>query len=328
MPFVYHPWVAQAFAWPLDLLGQQGLVLAYAGIYFAAIAAIFWLIIGRSAPTLRTRRAWFAGFMTGSTVVWGNIAIIVHALIGVIAIGLRKRPSLLVLAIAFAAIFKPVFLTFAAIFLVAQLPLWRRIAYGVAAIALGAAPTAYFVLTGGEMVEQWRELLAYWVYVGKPGDSYLGWLNMIGLPGENAAATLGYLAFAGVAVLAAIIIAEGLDMPSDERAALGVSIGILAIPRLMSHDMMLLGLGFAATLTAISAASDGAGKWFGRALLAICVTALVGNMADLADYTTRICTFLLAIYLVVAAFWVMTARKFGAGALLRAVWSGRTAQAQ
>ena len=28
MPFVYHPWVAQAFAWPLDLLGQQGLVLA------------------------------------------------------------------------------------------------------------------------------------------------------------------------------------------------------------------------------------------------------------------------------------------------------------
>jgi len=241
---------------------------------------------------------------------------------------LRKRPSLLVLAIAFAAIFKPVFLTFAAIFLVAQLPLWRRIAYGVAAIALGAAPTAYFVLTGGEMVEQWRELLAYWVYVGKPGDSYLGWLNMVGLSGENAAATLGYLAFAGVAVLAAIIIAEGLDMPSDERAALGVSIGVLAIPRLMSHDMMLLGLGFAATLTAISAASDGAGKWFGRALLSICITALVGNMADLADYTTRICTFLLAIYLVVAAFWVMKARKFGAGALLRTVWSGRTANAQ
>ena len=328
MPFVYHPWVAQAFAWPLDILGQQGLVLAYAGIYFAAIAAIFWLIIGRSAPTPRTRRAWFAGFMTGSTVVWGNIAIIVHALIGVIAIGLRKRPSLLVLAIAFAAIFKPVFLTFAAIFLVAPLPLWRRIAYGVAAIALGAAPTAYFVLTGGEMVEQWRELLAYWVYVGKPGDSYLGWLNMIGLSGESIAASLGYLAFAGVVVLAAIIIAEGLDMPGDERAALGVSIGVLAIPRLMSHDMMLLGLGFAATLTAISAASDGAGKWFGRALLAICILALVGNMADLADYTTRICTLLLAIYLVVAACWVMTARRFGAGALLRAVWSGPTAPAQ
>lgn len=328
MPFVYHPWVAQAFAWPLDRLGQQGLVLAYAAIYFAAIAAIFWLIVGRSAPTPRTRRAWFAGFMTGSTVVWGNIAIIVHALIGVIAISLRKRPSLLVLAIAFAAIFKPVFLTFAAIFLVAQLPLWRRIAYGIAAIVLGAAPTAYFVLTGGEMVEQWRELLAYWVYVGKPGDSYLGWLNMIGLSGESTAATVGYLAFAAVAVLAAIIVAEGLDMPADERAALGVSLGILAIPRLMSHDMMLLGLGFAATLTAISAASDGAGKWFGRALLAICTTALVGNMADLADYTTRICTFLLAIYLVVAACWVVTARKFGAGALLRAVWSGRTANAQ
>lgn len=327
MPFVYHPWVAQAFAWPLDMLGQQGLVLAYAGVYFAAIAAIFWLIVGRSAPTPRTRRAWFAGFMTGSTVVWGNIAIIVHALIGVIAIALNKRPSLLVLAIAFAAIFKPVFLTFAAIFLVAQMPLWRRLAYGLAAIVLGAAPTVYFVLTGGEMVEQWRELLAYWVYVGKPGDSYLGWLNIAGLSGESMAATLGYLVFAGVAVLSAIIIAEGLNMPTDERAALGVSIGVLTIPRLMSHDMMLLGLGFAATLTAISATSEGAGKWFGRALLAICILALVGNMADLADWTTRICTFLLAIYLVVAAGWVMTSQRFGAAALLRALWSGRTAAA-
>jgi hypothetical protein len=259
--------------------------------------------------------------------VWGNIAIIVHALIGVIAIALNKRPSLLVLAVAFAAIFKPVFLTFAAIFLVAQLPLWRRLAYGLAAIALGAAPTVYFALTGGEMVEQWRELLAYWVYVGKPGDSYLGWLNMVGVSGESAAATLGYLAFAGVAVLAAIIIAEGLNMPADERAALGVSIGVLTIPRLMSHDMMLLGLGFAATLTAISAASEGAGKWFGRALLAICVVALVGNMADLADWTTRICTFLLAIYLIVAAGWVMASQKLGAAALLRALWSGRTAAA-
>ncbi len=324
MPFVYHPWVAQAFAWPLSMLGQQGLVLAYAGAYFVAIAAIFWLIVGRSAPTPRARRAWFAGFMTGSTVVWGNVAILVHALVGVVAIQLRKRPSVLVLAIAVSAIIKPVFLTFAAIFLIAQLPLWRRLAYAAAAIALGAAPTAYFVATGGEMVEQWRELLAYWIYVGKPGDSYLGWLNMISIAGDSMPATLGYLAFAGVAVLCAIVLAEGLAMPDDERGALGVSVGILAIPRLMSHDMMLLGLGFAATLTAISAASDRAGKWFGRALLAICVLALVGNMADLADWTTRICTFLLSLYLIVAAIWVVTSRQFGASALLRAVWTGRT----
>jgi len=319
MPFVYHPWVAEAFAWPLSLLGQDGLRLAFAAVYIVALLALGWLIIGRKSATPRTRRVWFAAFMTGSTVYWGNIAIILHALIGVVAIQLRKRPSVLVLAIALAAIAKPIFLTFAVVFLVAPLPLWRRLAYGAAAIILGAAPTAYFVLTGGEMVQQWRDLLAYFVYVGKPGDAYLGWLNMVGVAGDTQAATFGYLAFAGLASLAAIVIAEALNMADDERAALGLSIAVLCIPRLMSHDMALLGLGFAAMLTAITAANAGAGKWFGRALLGICIVALIGNLADLADWTTRICTFLLALTLFVAAVWASTTQKVS---LWRALWSG------
>lgn len=318
MPFVYHPWVAEAFAWPLNVLGQDSLRLAFAGVYIVALIALGWLIIGRKSATPRARRAWFAAFMTGSTVYWGNIAIILHALIGMVAIQLRKRPSLLVLAIAFAAVAKPIFLTFAVVFLVAPLRLWRRLAYGAAAIILGAAPTAYFVLTGGEMVQQWRDLLAYFVYVGKPGDAYLGWLNMAGLPGDTQAATLGYVAFAGLASLAAIVVAEALNMGDDERAALGVSVAVLCIPRLMSHDMALLGLGFAAMLTAITAASAAAGTWFGRILLGICIVALIGNLADLADWTTRICTFLLALTLFTAAIWASATQQWS----LRALWSG------
>lgn len=319
MPFVYHPWVAEAFAWPLSIVGQDTLRLAFIGVYIVALAALAWLIFGRKSATPRTRRAWFAGFMSGSTIYWGNVAIILHALIGVIAIHLRKRPSLLVLAIAFAAIAKPIFLTFAVVFLVAPLPLWRRLAYGAAAIILGAAPTAHFVLTGGEMVQQWRDVLSYFVYVGKPGDAYLGWLNMVGLPGDTQVATLGYVAFAGLASLAGVIVAEALNMADDERAALGLSIAVLCIPRLMSHDMALLGLGFAAMLTAITVAHAGAGKWFGRVLLGICITALVGNLADLADWTTRICTFLLALTLFAAAIWASSTQKVN---LWRALWSG------
>jgi hypothetical protein len=320
MPFVYHPWIAEAFAWPLSMLGQDNLRLIYIAIYVVALLALGWLIIGRKSATPRTRRAWFAAFMSGSTVYWGNLAIILHALIGVIAIQLRKRPSLLVLAIALAAIAKPIFLTFAVVFLVAPLPLWRRVAYAGVAIALGAAPTIHFVLTGGEMVQHWRELLDHFVYVGKPGDAYLGWLNMIGLPGDTQAATIGYVAFAGIASLAAVIVAEALDMADDERAALGLSVAVLCIPRLMSHDMALLGLGFAALLTAITAANAGAGKWFGRVLLGICIVALVGNLADLADWTTRICTFLLALTLLGAALWAGASQNVN---LWRALWSGR-----
>jgi len=321
MPFVYHPWVAQAFAWPLSMLGQDNLRLAFIVVYVAALLALGWLIFGRKSPTPRTRRAWFAAFMAGSTVYWGNIAIVLHALIGVIAIQLRKRPSLLVLAIALAAIVKPIFLTFVVVFLVAPLPLWRRAACALAAIILGAAPTAHFVLTGGEMVQQWRDLLAHFVYIGKPGDAYLGWLNMVGLPGDTTAATIGYLAFASLATIAAIFVAEKLNMPDDERAALGLSVAVLCIPRLMSHDMALLGIGFASMLTAIIAANASAGKWFGRALLGICIVALIGNLADLADWTTRICTFLLALTLFAAAIWAGATQKIG---FWRALWFGPT----
>lgn len=315
--YIYHPAVAEAFSWPLARLGQEGLLLAYLPVYVAAVASLIWIMIGRRQPATRSKRAWFAAFITGSAIYWGNIAVVLHALIGVFAIVLRKRPSLLVLAIALAMVVKPLFAGFAAVFLLMRRGLVARICYAAAAVALGLAPSIWTLWQGGELAEQWRALVGYAVYVETRGDSYLGWLSLIGAPIASMGAVAGFLAFASAMTLAGIVLAEGLELDDEARALLGLSLGVLLIPRIMSQDYWLLGPGFVALAAAVSARAPRAGRLLERALLAICVFALIGNLADLADTTSRLATLSLSLIVLCAAAWTLIA---GHGNMAR-MWS-------
>lgn len=309
--YVYHPAIAQAFSDPLRMLGQQGMLLAYATLFALSCAALIWLMVGRGSSEVRRRSNRFAAFLTGSAIYWGNIAVVCHALLGVIAVVLRKRPALLVIAIALAALIKPLFLTFAAVFVLAPWPFWRRALYVLAALVLGAGPTLAFLQFGGELAAQWRDLVGYFVYVDRPGAAFFGWLDLLGQPIDTPGAAIAYLAFASVTCLAGIVLVEGLELDGEARTLLGLSLGVLLFPRLMSQDFWLLGPGFAALAVAILERHARAGRMFSIALLAICVFVLLGNLADFADLGLPIAMFVLALTLFVGAGFVLTQAKLG-----------------
>ena len=316
--YVYHPIIAETFAWLLERLGQSGLLMAYAGVFAAAVAALIWIAIGRTGRGPRSKRAWFAAFITGSAIYWGNIAVILHALLGVFALTLRRRPSLLVLAIAVAVVVKPLFAGFAVVFLLMRRRLFARALYALAAVALGAAPSVWTLWQGGELAVQWRALIEYYVYIDRPGEAYLGWMSAIGAPVASLGVSIGYLAFAGAMALAGIVLAEGLELDDEARVLLGLSLGVLLIPRLMAQDYWLLGPGLLALAAAISEKAPGAGRLLERALLSVCVLALVGNLADLADYTSRLATLSLSLIVVCTAAWALVAGR----ANLARIWGG------
>jgi hypothetical protein len=315
--FIYHPWVAQAFSYPLAELGQRGLMMVYAPLFVIAVLSLLWIMIGRGGTGARYRRAWFGAFMTGSAIYWGNVAVVLHAFIGVAATILRRWPIVLVFAIALAMIVKPLFATFAMVFLLARWPLWKRVGYAALTILLGLAPAAYLFWQGGPYAEQWSELVTYVIYEDRPGEAFLGWMSVLGATMDSTAVKVGYLGYGVVMTLAGLALAEGLELNDDDRALLGLSLGILVNPRLMSQDYWLLGPGLIAMATVLSARAPGAGKWVMRALLWLCVLVLVGNLADLADYTGRIVTFGLALTVIAAALWTVTSGH----TKLATVWS-------
>lgn len=322
--YVYHPAIAEAFANALSVLGHQGMFWTYAAVFALACASLVWIMIGRGDKETRRRSNRFAGFLTGSAIYWGNIAVVGHALIGIAAVVFRKRPSLLVIAIALAALAKPLFLPFAAVFVLAPWPFWRRALYTLAAIALGAGPSAYFLQYGGELATQWRDLISYFVYIDRPGAAFFGWLDLIGQPIDTLGASAAYLGYAALMCVAGLILAEGLDLNGETRALLGLSLGIMLIPRLMSQDFWLLGPGLATLAVALIERHARAGKALSLALLSICIFVLLANLADFADLGLPIAMFVLALTFLIAAGFVLTQAKVGA--LFSKFWRGTPAE--
>lgn len=306
VPYVYHPAIAQAFSYPLQMLGDRGMLIAYAVLFALSCVALIWLMAWRGRKEARKRSSRFAAFLTGSAIYWGNIAVIFHALIGVVAVALHKRPSLLVIAIALGALAKPLFLPFAAVFVLAPWPFWRRALYVLATLALGAGPSAYFLQYGGELAAQWRDIVSYFVYVDRPGAAFFGWLSLLGQPIDTPAAAIAYVGFASLMCAAGLILAEGLDVDGEARTLLGLSLGVILIPRLMSQDFWLLGPGLAALAVVLLEKHARAGKAFSIALLSLCVFVLLANLADFADLGVPIAMFALALTLLIAAGFVLT----------------------
>jgi hypothetical protein len=316
--YIYHPWVAQAFAAPMEALGRDGLLMAYTPIFVAAVLFMLWLMVGKAGTAERRKRAWFGAFMTGSAIYWGNVAVVLHGLIAFCATVLRRWPIALMLAIALAMIVKPLFAVFCMIFVLMDRPLIQRGLYAAGAVILGLAPSVWALFYGGELAQQWRELVEYVIFIDRPGEAYLGWMSAIGADMSSLAVAVGYLGYASVIALAGLALAEGLDLNDEDRVMLGLSLGLLINPRLMSQDYWLLGPGLLAVTTIIAQRAPATGKLFERALLWLCVVVLIANLADLSDYLSRVVTLGLVLTVLAAAGWTLYANRANLGAL----WPG------
>ncbi|WAC49044.1 hypothetical protein OVA03_03765 [Asticcacaulis sp. SL142] len=318
--FVYLPFIADTAAFLARIFGQTGLQTIYAVIYIFSLLALTWLIYLRKAtPAILIQKIPFAAFLTGSAVVWGNIAVLCHAAVGFSALLVASSfwwgPWIFVAIVAACGSVKPVFLTYLAVVLFMQGPILKRLILFGSGTVLGLLPTVLFALDGSALSQQWRDTLSYFVYQLTPGESYYGWLSLFGLSANGALAGIGFLMFAGLMTLAGLAIAEGLKLSATERVWLGLSLGALMIPRLMSQDVFLIGIGLviiavnSRSLNTVNKLVD----WIkdrGLTLLTfICVFILIGNAVELGDYATKIGTLLLCMYVLLIGYLAFTCHR-------------------
>jgi hypothetical protein len=311
--FVYLPFIADTAAFLARIFGQTGLQTIYAVIYIFSLLALTWLIYLRKAtPAILIQKIPFAAFLTGSAVVWGNIAVLCHAAVAfsalLVASSVWWGPWVFIAIVAACGSVKPVFLTYLAVVLFMQGSIVKRLILFGSGAVLGLLPTVLFALDGSALSQEWRDTLSYFVYQLTPGESYYGWLSLFGLKADGALAGLGFLGFVGLLTLAGFAIAEGLKLSATERVWLGLSLGVLMIPRLMSQDVFLIGIGLVviALNSRSLSPSNQLTTWITdrglTVLTSICVFVLIGNAVELGDYTTRIATLALSLYVIVIGF--------------------------
>ncbi len=257
--FVYIPVVAQIAAFLERLFSEPGLCALYLGLFAISLVALV-VVPLRLAPGAWRDKLPFAVFLSGSAIMWGNVAVPLHAAIMGAALLIETMPWLFVAVVAAAAAVKPVFLTYLAVILIARMPWLKRATLIFAGVAAGLAPTVIFVATDPGTAYQWAQLLTHFVYDVTPGSGFYGWLGFLGVRGDTVAGQVMYLAYAGTLALSALYIAYRIKLDDRSRLWLGLAVAALLIPRIMSQDVFLLapGLVMAARRGAELAASRGA----------------------------------------------------------------------
>lgn len=306
--FVYLPGVARVAAALQMALGDTGLFGLYLLLYAAALGGL--MLAPMAAHGWRALMP-FATLWSGSAVMWGNIAVLLHGLVLVTALTFETSPWLFLGAVVIASWIKPIFLTYLAVVLLACRPLRERIAVMAFGAIAGLLPSVLFSLNGGELVRQWFGVLSHFVYDVTPGYGWFGWLGLAGISGGSLVAHAGYLAYASAVATAGLLLSHRLGLSGHERMWLGLSIAVLLIPRIMSQDVFLLGPGLA--VIARRAAEWLAGEvrrpWFdivvarhGQAIvLVLCGFALAGGLTGTADVLTPLTFLGFSLYLLCTA---------------------------
>ena len=308
--YVYVPCVARLAALCQMVMGEPGLFALYLGLFVVAVLALVIVPFMRGVPGTWRDKLPFTALWSGSVIMWGNIAVILHGVILLTALTFETLPWLFIAVVAVAAWVKPVFLSYLAIVLVSSHPFRKRLIMMVVGMTAGLVPTLLFSLSGGALADQWAAILSHFVYDTTPGYGYFGWLSLVGINGDSALVQAGYIVMASLLSLSGLCLAEGLKLDHRERLWLGLSLAVLLIPRIMSQDVLLIGPGLMiiARRTALWAASrpklNGARSLspvlrHGRHIvLGLCSLALLGGLTGLSDYLTPLSIFGMSLYVV------------------------------
>ncbi len=309
-PYVYAPWIARAAGEGVKAIGFHPMLLlyaaAFAGLAGLLLAATLWTPQGRPGLLLR---APLLTLWTGGAIAYGNVGVMLHALVFAAALAAPRLQGWALAAIVAAAAVKPTFALYAALFLFADRPLWRSALWAGAAAALGLAPTALTLLYDSPgAIAAWREALAYSAAHDNYGDGFLRWAMLVGLDARGALATALWAGFAAAMVACAAAVARRLDMGARERALFGVSALVLCSPRLMQYDVLGVGPGLAALLLALLARDPAWGRRASAFALAALASPLALQLFGWSDLAAAAPLLLLSLLvLALGAGWALPA---------------------
>ncbi len=307
--FVYLPGVADATGFLIRSLGQTGFFAVYLALFLICLAAMIAIpLFAGSVPGEWRQRLPFAALLSGSAVMCGNIAILLHGGILLAAMAFATTPWLLLAAIIVAAWIKPVFLAYLVVFALADMAIARKVLMiGLGAIA-GILPTIAFTTSGSALSHQWLDLLQHFVCDVTPGYGILGWLQWLGVNGRSPLAQGLWAGLAIALVACAIVLVRELKLRPSERLWVGLSLACLLIPRIMSPDLFLLAPGLlvlarhaTALVTARSSRLEILVLRNGPVILTgLCTLALAGGLTSAGDVTTRLVVLGFCLYVLLA----------------------------
>ncbi len=304
-PYVYPPWVADAFAAPLSVLGLGGLTVVYVIAFVAATAALLWFALwrplkGRDFPF----RVAFLGFIAGGPVAFGNISVLVHASVYAAALFAGADSLLFALTVTIVSLIKPLYLLLFALTAFSPAGLRRK------ALIIGAGavlPLAAMLVTSPD-IALWRETVVKMMSGPDRGGGFTNMMDILGVASLYAQAPL-YALYAGTLLVSGLVLAEFGQLSRDQRVWLGGAIGVLMFPRIMCYDVLVLGPGVIAALAArAEGAPQDAGR-FGWLALASCFICYFSTIFGGLVHAWRELSYLgLVAVLAVAAFDVARQR--------------------
>ena len=259
--YVYPPWIAHGLATGTAAVGERAATLGYAAVFLAALAGLGWAGFLRRPPAWpRASRAPYLALLSGNLVVVGNLAVPMQALMAGAALTLGAASPATALAVAAAALVKPIYLTFLAVPAYAAGPAWRR----ALSVLVPAAAVLALVLSPLPGLAEWRALVLAGSVDASPGGGVLRWLHDAGMR-DRVALAAAWLGYAAILFGAGLAVAELGGLDAVERAWLGLSVGALLLPRLEAYDLLALGPGLVAATVAARRLSP---RW-GRAARAL-----------------------------------------------------------
>lgn len=291
--YLYIPWPAQGLHGLVSILGSSIITGIYAILFFAAIFAAIWIPIFRRVPYATVmERIPFAGMLTGSIILWGNIAGLVYGVIALIALVAHRAPLLFVTVIGVSGSLKQVWLCLLTVVLFLPRPWWQRLSLFSLGALIGLLPTYLFVSSGSSEVQAWMEILRFYALEDLPGQGFLGWLRFVGIDHDSPLNTWLWLPFAVLMVGSGLGIAEKFKLTPQQRVWLGLAVGSLLIPRVVSYEFFLFAPGMVLTM---HCAKEVGKKWISWLVYGACALTLLFNIGDLGDYAILPLTFACAL---------------------------------
>jgi hypothetical protein len=246
-PYVYTPVCAQFFALMQRRFGITSEFFLMGAIYCVLLALVLRRLFSEDGRL--ALRAPFLASITAAPLFTGNISLVFHAGIFLLATEFPAAPIVLVPLIVLAAIFKPIFVIYAGLFLFTCRAWPERLLFSGLTFA---AVAAYFLVLAVSDAGTFLEWTRAATEAGLTLDRGHGVLALPLIDQISDVRILGliYLIFAAALGSAALATAQVWLLDPVERVSFGVAVCVLLFPRLKSYDHFTVPFGIAAVLAA------------------------------------------------------------------------------